>query len=81
LYRPVDEAVLRHLIEISGSKAVFTDEEAREKYSRDETPGLSHRPEAVIMPATSNEIMDIVRLANSENTPVTPRGMGPMTFS
>jgi glycolate oxidase len=64
------------LIDISGSKAVFSDEEAREKYSRDETPGLSHRPEVVIMPATSNEIMDIVRLANSENIPVTPRGMG-----
>ena len=76
MYRPVTGAILRRLTEISGPKAVFTDEETRDKYSRDETIGLSHQPEVVVKPANSNEIMDILRLANSENIPTTPRGLG-----
>ncbi len=64
------------MTDISGSKAVLTDEEALDKYSRDETIGLSHRPEVVVKPATPREIVDIARLANSENVPLTPRGLG-----
>ncbi len=67
---------MRRLTEISGPKAVSTDEETREKYARDETIGLSHRPEAVVKPATSNEIVEIIHLANLEKIPVTPRGLG-----
>jgi len=76
MYQPVDEAILRRLREISGSKAVFADEETRDIYSRDETLGLSHRPEVVVKPASSKEIMAIMRLANRENIPVVPRGRG-----
>ena len=76
MYQQVNGTILRRLIEISGPKAVFNDEETRDKYSRDETIGLSHRPEVVVMPATSKEITDILRLANSEKIPLTPRGLG-----
>jgi glycolate oxidase len=76
MYRPVDKAILRRLREISGSKAVFADEETRDIYSRDETLGLSHQPEVVVKPASSEEIMKIMRLANRENIPVVPRGRG-----
>ena len=76
MYRSVDEAILRRLRGISGSRAVFADEETRDIYSRDETMGLFHRPEVVVKPTSSKEIMEIMRLANRENIPVVPRGRG-----
>lgn len=76
MYRPVDEAILRRLRGISGSRAVFADGETRDIYSRDETMGLFHRPEVVVKPTSSKEIMKIMQLANRENIPVVPRGRG-----
>jgi glycolate oxidase len=76
MYRPVDESIVRRLTEIAGPKAVFSDRETLDIYSRDETLGLSHRPEVVVKPTTSKEILEIVHLADLENIPLTPRGKG-----
>jgi glycolate oxidase len=76
MYRPVDEPVVRRLTDIAGPKAVFSDEDTLAIYSRDETIGLSHRPEIVVKPGTPEEILEIMRLANLENIPLTPRGKG-----
>jgi len=76
MYRPVDESVIRRLNEIAGPKAVYTDEDTLTIYSKDETLGISHRPEIVVKPATSKEILEIMRLADIENIPLTPRGKG-----
>ena len=76
MYRPVDESVIRRLNEIAGPKAVYTDEDTLTIYSKDETLGISHRPEIVVKPATSREILEIMRLADIENIPLTPRGKG-----
>lgn len=76
MYRPVDESVVRRLTEIAGPKAVFTDEDTLAVYSKDETIGLSHQPEIVVKPGTPEEILEIMRLANLENVPLTPRGKG-----
>jgi hypothetical protein len=51
MYRPVDESVVKRLTEIAGPKAVFSDEDTLTIYSRDETIGLSHRPEVVVKPS------------------------------
>jgi glycolate oxidase len=75
-FRPVDEAIVKRLREISGPKAVFADEETQDIYARDETVGLYHRPEVVVKVASSKEIVEIMRLANRENIPVVPRGKG-----
>lgn len=77
MYRPVDDSIVRHLTEIAGPKAVFSDEDTLNIYSRDETIGLSHRPEIVVKPTTSKEILEIVHLANLENIPLTPGEKGP----
>ena len=45
-------------------------------YSHDETIGLSHRPEVVVKTTSLEEIGEVLRLANLENVPVTPRGKG-----
>jgi glycolate oxidase len=76
MFRAVDEAIVKRLREISGPKAVFTDEETQDIYARDETVGLYHRPEVVVKVASSKEIVEIMRLANRENIPVVPRGKG-----
>jgi glycolate oxidase len=76
MYRTVDESIVRRLTEITGPKAVFSDEDTLNIYSKDETIGLSYRPEVVVKPATSKEILEIMRLATLENIPLTPRGKG-----
>jgi glycolate oxidase len=67
---------MRRLIEIAGPKAVYSDEDTLTIYSKDETIGISHRPEIVVKPNTAKEILEIMRLANIENIPLTPRGKG-----
>jgi glycolate oxidase len=76
MYRLVNGSVLRQLIEISGPQAVFSDEETLTLYSKDETIGISFRPEVVVKPTTSKEIQEIIRLATLEKIPLTPRGKG-----
>jgi glycolate oxidase len=76
MYRAVDESIIRRLREITGPKEIFFDEETLNIYSKDETIGLSHRPEIVVKPTTSKEIQEVVRFANLENIPLTPRGKG-----
>ena len=49
-----------------------------EPYSHDEIadPGYACLPEAVVKPANASEISEIIKLANRERIPVTPRGAG-----
>ena len=76
VYTKVDGALLRRLKEVSGSEWVFDSKEKREKYSKDETIGLSFVPEAVVLPGSQKEIKEILHLASCERIPVTPRGLG-----
>ena len=56
---------------------LLTDESDRESYRRDETahhePGL---PLAVALPATTDEVATIMRLATEHRVAVVPRGAG-----
>ncbi len=50
-------------------------------YSRDRYPLLTHpklgvKPIAVVRPATTDEVREIVLLANKHRIPLTPRGSG-----
>ena len=79
LYNPVTPAIVDELKKIVGDKyVIFDDEEKLEPFSHDEIPGddYSHMPEAVVRPVTKEEIVDIMKLANREKIPVTPRGAG-----
>lgn len=78
-YRPVTPDIIRQLQAIVGEKhLLFADPEAMEPFSRDEIPGKKYRamPEAVAHPANAEEIAAIMKLANREHIPVTPRGAG-----
>ncbi|MHC9544323.1 MAG: FAD-binding oxidoreductase [Vulcanimicrobiota bacterium] len=57
---------------------IFNDDFELEPFSHDEIREKEyfHMPEAVLRPRTKEEISQILRLANSHNFPVTPRGAG-----
>ena len=77
-YNKVDKKIIKKLKEIVGEQFVITDEEKIEPYSHDEVAEeeYAHMPEVVVKPRTSQEIAEIVKLANRELIPVTPRGAG-----
>lgn len=77
-YNPVTKEIINRLTKISGKKNILTDKEKMESYSYDETPKeqFAHMPEVVVTPGTAEEIAEIVKLANRELIPVTPRGAG-----
>ncbi len=77
-YNPVTEDIIDELTTILNDKRVITDKEKIESYSYDETSQeqYGHMPEVVVMPISAEEISHIMKLANRELVPVTPRGAG-----
>ena len=78
-YLPVTAAIADELRRIVGERFVlFDDPEALQPYGRDEVAGDEHvhLPEVVIKPDSAAEISAVLRLANRERVPVTPRGAG-----
>jgi len=78
-YNPVTPEIVDELRRIVGEKyVIFGDPEKLEPYSHDEVPDrrYAHMPEAVVRPRTAEEIAAILKLANRNRIPVTPRGAG-----
>ena len=77
----LDDRVLDELVQIVGPRHVLTSHAARLNRSR--TPAMfavhrwdEHEPQVVVLPATPQEVAEIVRLANRERLPVVPRAGG-----
>lgn len=78
-YNPVTPAIVEELRAIVGAAhVIYDDAERMADYAHDEVHGAEHRhpPEAVVKPESAAEISAIMRLANRERIPVTPRGAG-----
>jgi glycolate oxidase len=76
-YNKVTPELISKIAGIIGDKYVITDEGKLSGYSCDETPKhYAHMPELVIQPQSAQEIAEIVKLANRELIPITPRGSG-----
>ena len=77
-YNRVTEAITDELARIVGEQLVLTDVEKMEPYSHDEVSEQEYScmPEVVVKPKTAVEVSEIVRLANREKIPITPRGAG-----
>ena len=78
-YRKVTPEIVAELRRIVGERyVVFEDREGLEPFSHDETPDRrwAHMPEALVRPRTAEEIAAVLKLANRESIPVTPRGAG-----
>ncbi len=55
---------------------MLVDSDLLERYSHDEVVGLSARPDVVVRVAATSEVSEILKLAQRERIPVTPRGAG-----
>jgi glycolate oxidase len=77
-YNPVTPDIVKALRDIVGPGNVFTDEEKLETYSHDEINAAvyGHSPEAAVTPLTTEQVAAVVKLANRERIPITPRGAG-----
>ena len=78
-YQPVTWDIVAELQAIIGEQHVlYGDPDRLANYAHDEVAGLeyAHLPDVVVKPATAAEISAIMRLANRECIPVTPRGAG-----
>ncbi len=77
-YNPVTKEIIGELQRICGEAFVYAgDEKKLDKYSRDKVPEqYGHMPEVVVLPKTAGEISGILKLANREIIPVTPRAAG-----
>ncbi|MET4080155.1 glycolate oxidase [Pedobacter sp. UYP30] len=75
-FTKIDARILEKIRQAMGKDSVFTDAESLENYSHDETEDLRYQPEVVVKPSTSAEISALLKICNSHNIPVTPRGAG-----
>jgi glycolate oxidase len=66
----------RRLEEVVGDEHVRTDDGALITFSTDATPLERGRPDAVVFPATAEEVAGVLRVANELRVPVVPRGSG-----
>ena len=70
----VNSEIIANLNEITGDEYVYTDEDTLADYAHDETEDLSFIPEVLVKPANSQEISEIIKLANKYLIPITPSG-------
>lgn len=75
-YRDVNEHVIAELRGIVGEGRVLVDPDVMAPYSHDEVVGLCGRPEAVVRVASAEQVSAVLKLAQRERIPVTPRGAG-----
>jgi glycolate oxidase len=78
-YRAVTAEIVQALRDIVGEPyVIYGDPERMAVYAHDEVAGEEyvHMPDVVVKPQAAVEIAEILRLANRERIPVTPRGAG-----
>jgi glycolate oxidase len=78
-YNKVTDKIVKQLQGIVGSQfVIFDDPDQLEPYSHDEVTEKEYHsiPEAVVRPRNALEIAEVMKLANIEKIPVTPRGGG-----
>ena len=68
--------ILHQLQEIVDKDSVLTCQEDRTVYSYDSTSTWAHLPDAVVLPTTTEQVSRVLKLANENRIPVTPRGGG-----
>jgi glycolate oxidase len=77
-YNVVTLKILAELKKILGEKNLTVDKAKLENYSHDEVTDANfhYMPEVVVFPETTQQVADIVKLANRELIPIVPRGAG-----
>ena len=72
----LERKLISRLQKIVGKDAVLTTKEDLTTYSYDGTTTWSHKPDVVVLPTTTEQVSQILKLANENRIPITPRGGG-----
>lgn len=72
----IESRIISRLQKIAGKESVLTSKEDLTTYSYDATAIWVHMPDVVVLPTTSEQVSQVLRLANDNRIPVTPRGGG-----
>jgi glycolate oxidase len=75
-YHQVDAHSVEDLRGIVGAANVLVSAEDMEPYTHDEVVGFSADPEVVVRVTSASQVAEILKLAQRERVPVTPRGAG-----
>ncbi len=75
-YKRVDTDIVETLHQIVGDANVLVSAEAMEPYAHDEVVGLRAKPEVVVRVRSAEQVAQVLKLAQRERVPVTPRGAG-----
>ncbi len=75
-FNKVNNSILSELRSICGNKNVQTDSDSVNRYGSDETEDLFFAPEVIVFPETAEQVATVLKLANENSIPVTPRGAG-----
>ncbi|GAB6157164.1 FAD-binding oxidoreductase [Desulfotomaculum varum] len=77
-YNKVSDKIIEELKAIVGAANVITEHDKLEMYARDEVSDQlwEKMPEVVVKPESAVQVSEIVKLANRELVPITPRGGG-----
>ena len=75
-YTKIDTRVADLIVGIVGKDNVITDPELLEPYTRDEAIATDAGPEIAVTVETAEQISELMKLAQREKFPVTPRGAG-----
>ncbi|MEA2085966.1 MAG: FAD-linked oxidase C-terminal domain-containing protein [Chloroflexota bacterium] len=68
--------IVSQLQKITGKEGVLTVKEDLNAYSYDGTTTWTHMPDVVVLPTTTEQISQVLKLANENKVPVTTRGAG-----
>lgn len=69
-------AIYESLVKIVGKDYVSGEKEERYFYARDGGLMPPHEPDFVVLPKSTEEVQEIVKLANRERVPIVPKGAG-----
>ncbi len=76
MFNKVTTEILSELKSIVKDEWVFIDSDSVQNYSHDYTEDFSFPPEVIVKPENTNEVSQIIKLANKYSIPVVPRGGG-----
>ena len=75
-FNPINEQILAQLTAVVTPANISTAKAERELRSHDMSQHAPHMSEAVIWPTNSQQVADVLRIANENQVPVTPWGAG-----
>lgn len=75
-YNKLTDKLVAAFAGIVGRENCLSDNDSKTIYGQDETEDLLFFPELILKPSSTQQVSDIMKLANSHTIPVTPRGGG-----